>query len=81
MPGSPPTGWEAADTGVFVGAIAGDYADLAREQQGGPTRHALTGLHRSLIANRVSYALGLARPQHDARHRPVLLAGGCASCV
>ena len=50
-------------TGVFVGAIAGDYAQLldrrGRRRSG---RHTLTGLHRSIIANRVSYALGLRGP-------------------
>ena len=49
-----------SQTGVVVGVISSDYADLLR--RGGPearTRHALTGTHRSIIANRVSYALGL----------------------
>ncbi len=53
---------EGSDAGVFVGAIAGDYAELAREQERVPARHELTGLHRSLIANRVSYTLGLRGP-------------------
>ncbi len=50
-------------TGVFVGAIASDYATLVA--RGGPaavTRHTLTGLNRGLIANRVSHALGLRGP-------------------
>ena len=48
---------------VFVGSIASDYADVVREQGSRAlTRHALTGLHRSLIANRVSYVLGLRGP-------------------
>jgi pimaricinolide synthase PimS1 len=50
-------------TGVFVGAIADDYADLLHARGAGAlTRHALTGLHRGLIANRVSYTLGLRGP-------------------
>ncbi len=54
---------QGSHAGVFVGAIAGDYADLAHGRQSpAPTRHALTGLHRSLIANRVSYTLGLRGP-------------------
>ena len=69
-------GWEAIEdagvlparlsgshAGVFVGAIAGDYADLL--QFHGPeavTRYALTGLHKSVIANRLSYTLGLRGP-------------------
>jgi acyl transferase domain-containing protein/D-arabinose 1-dehydrogenase-like Zn-dependent alcohol dehydrogenase len=54
---------EHSQTGVFVGAIAGDYAQLLqRHGAGAITRHTLTGLHRSMIANRVSYALGLRGP-------------------
>ena len=50
-------------TGVFVGAIADDYADLLYARGAvALTRHALTGLHRGLIANRVSYTLGLRGP-------------------
>ena len=49
--------------GVFLGAIAGDYETLSRSS--GPAaigRHTATGLHRSIIANRVSYVLGLTGP-------------------
>ncbi|WP_229691727.1 SDR family NAD(P)-dependent oxidoreductase, partial [Sphaerisporangium melleum] len=69
-------GWEALEdagilpaslrgtgTGVFVGAMAGDYAALVAG--GGPAavdRHTLTGLGRALLANRLSYALGLHGP-------------------
>ncbi|HXA53835.1 MAG TPA: type I polyketide synthase, partial [Solirubrobacteraceae bacterium] len=50
-------------TGVFVGAIADDYAELMRALGAErDARHALTGLHRGMIANRVSYALGLRGP-------------------
>ena len=49
--------------GVFVGAIAADYALLHdRLGTGAPAPHALTGVQRSLIANRVSYLLGLRGP-------------------
>ncbi|MFG1949337.1 SDR family NAD(P)-dependent oxidoreductase, partial [Nonomuraea sp. NPDC048826] len=48
-------------TGVFVGAIANDYANLLRGA-GAVTQHTLTGLERGIIANRVSYALGLRGP-------------------
>jgi polyketide synthase 12 len=54
---------QGSQTGVFVGSISNDYADLLRDS--GPdalTRHAMTGLHRSMIANRVSYTLGLRGP-------------------
>ncbi|MFF3426898.1 type I polyketide synthase [Streptomyces sp. NPDC002602] len=69
-------GWEALEdagivpgrlrgsrAGVFVGAIADDYAALVRA--GGDeavTPETTTGLSRALIANRVSYALGLRGP-------------------
>ncbi|MFF2327305.1 MULTISPECIES: SDR family NAD(P)-dependent oxidoreductase [unclassified Streptomyces] len=50
-------------TSVFVGAMAGDYASMVAAG-GTPavTRHTLTGLGRALLANRVSYALGLRGP-------------------
>ncbi len=52
-----------SQTGVFVGAISSDYADLLHEQGAAAlTRHTATGLQRGMIANRVSYALGLRGP-------------------
>lgn len=51
------------EAGVFFGAIWDDYATL--QHQRGPqalTQYAVTGLHRSMIANRVSYTLGLRGP-------------------
>jgi acyl transferase domain-containing protein/NADPH:quinone reductase-like Zn-dependent oxidoreductase/short-subunit dehydrogenase len=50
-------------TGVFLGAIADDYAKLLHDL--GPdaiSNHTVTGMHRGIIANRVSYALGLQGP-------------------
>src|SRR5882757_8584245 len=50
-------------TGVFIGAIWDDYAKLLHQygfQAIG--QHSVTGLHRSIIANRVSYTLGLRGP-------------------
>ncbi|MFG2533156.1 SDR family NAD(P)-dependent oxidoreductase, partial [Streptomyces sp. NPDC048516] len=69
-------GWEALEdaaivprelagsrTGVFVGAIADDYAALlARRGTGSATPHTLPGTERGIIANRVSYTLGLHGP-------------------
>ncbi|MGW6951433.1 SDR family NAD(P)-dependent oxidoreductase [Streptomyces xanthophaeus] len=50
-------------TGVFLGVMAADYADLvAISGAQGISRHTLTGLGRSIVANRISYALGLAGP-------------------
>ncbi|GGS66403.1 type I polyketide synthase [Streptomyces cinerochromogenes] len=69
-------GWEALEdarivpgrltgsrTGVFVGAIWDDYATLLRRQgTDAAGRHWLTGLQRGIIANRLSYGLGLRGP-------------------
>ena len=54
---------EDTRTGVFTGAISSDYA-LLRQKAGraGLTHHTLAGTHRGMIANRVSYVLGLAGP-------------------
>ena len=50
-------------TGVFMGAIWDDYAALLRGHGRHATdRHAMTGSHRSIIANRVSYSHGLRGP-------------------
>ncbi|MFG2139520.1 type I polyketide synthase [Streptomyces sp. NPDC048650] len=50
-------------TGVFLGVIADDYAALLRGQgSDAVTGHTLTGLQRGVIANRISYALGLNGP-------------------
>ncbi|WEV23892.1 type I polyketide synthase [Streptomyces sp. 71268] len=50
-------------TGVYVGAMWSDYASVLHH--GDPeavSRHSMTGTHRSLLANRVSYLLGLRGP-------------------
>ncbi|WLQ34499.1 acyltransferase domain-containing protein [Streptomyces castrisilvae] len=53
-----------SDTGVFMASCWGDYAALAHYR--GPdariTPHTATGMHDGIIANRVSYALGLQGP-------------------
>ncbi|MET9297555.1 beta-ketoacyl synthase N-terminal-like domain-containing protein, partial [Streptomyces sp. NPDC003077] len=69
-------GWEALErsgvdpsslagtrTGVFAGAIWDDYATL-RQRAGveAITQHTVTGSHRGVIANRLSYTLGLRGP-------------------
>src|SRR5215218_6361719 len=49
--------------GVFVGAMNDDYSALARGNGvDGITSHTMTGLSRGIIANRVSYTLGLRGP-------------------
>ncbi|GAA2221451.1 hypothetical protein GCM10010232_02080 [Streptomyces amakusaensis] len=69
-------GWEAFEdagivsadlrgrrTGVFVGAMWDDYAAvLHRLGAGAATQHSMTGLHRGVIANRISYAFDLRGP-------------------
>ncbi|MFC0597434.1 type I polyketide synthase, partial [Streptomyces palmae] len=50
-------------TGVVMGVITDDYATLQRRGDlAALNRHSVTGLHRSMIANRVSYTLGLRGP-------------------
>lgn len=50
-------------SGVFLGVMPADYADLvAMAGADEVTRHTLTGLGCSLIANRVSRTLGLSGP-------------------
>ncbi|MFD3942531.1 type I polyketide synthase [Streptomyces sp. NPDC058579] len=54
---------QGARAGVFVGAIWDDYAKLAHEYgSDAVTHHTITGVSRGIIANRVSYALGLRGP-------------------
>ncbi|MGH8934168.1 MAG: type I polyketide synthase, partial [Egibacteraceae bacterium] len=69
-------GWEALEdagivpgrlagsqTGVFIGTLGDDYARLSqRYGADAVTQHTATGLHRSIIANRVSYLLGVHGP-------------------
>jgi acyl transferase domain-containing protein len=50
-------------TGVFVGTIWSDWATLQYRRGGDSfTPHTLPGIHRSIIANRVSYAFDLRGP-------------------
>ncbi|GAA2585653.1 type I polyketide synthase [Actinomadura fulvescens] len=55
-----PASLHGTATGVFVGSIADEYAALSRPA--GIGRHTLTGTTRGMIANRVSYTLGLRGP-------------------
>ncbi|MFJ4830606.1 type I polyketide synthase [Streptomyces sp. NPDC088747] len=48
-------------TAVFVGAMSSDFAALVQDPVDA-TRHTLTGVQRGIIANRVSYSLGLRGP-------------------
>ncbi|MGW3571246.1 beta-ketoacyl [acyl carrier protein] synthase domain-containing protein, partial [Streptomyces sp. NPDC000941] len=61
--GMPPDAVRGSDTGVFVGVTADDYGALDRRRGVADIgHHTLTGLNRSIIANRVSYFLGLRGP-------------------
>ncbi|MWK40689.1 acyltransferase domain-containing protein [Actinomadura sp. J1-007] len=61
--GIPPETLAGSRTGVFVGAIWDEYAAILRRSGPGTgERHAMTGSHRSIIANRVSYVHGLRGP-------------------
>ncbi|MBB5873478.1 acyl transferase domain-containing protein/short-subunit dehydrogenase [Allocatelliglobosispora scoriae] len=53
-----PAGLRGTSAGVFIGAIAGDYAAM-QDRLGTGGAHSYTGTHRAIIANRVSYVLGL----------------------
>ncbi|WPO75009.1 SDR family NAD(P)-dependent oxidoreductase [Streptomyces sp. KN37] len=49
--------------GVFVGAMSDDYATLTRQRSSeAVSHHTLAGLQRSMIANRLSYLLGVNGP-------------------
>ncbi|HVK23831.1 MAG TPA: type I polyketide synthase [Actinokineospora sp.] len=58
-----PTALRGTQVGVFVGAINADYTNL-QDRLGADAlgQYTFTGTHRSLIANRVSYHLGLRGP-------------------
>ncbi|HWX44222.1 MAG TPA: beta-ketoacyl synthase N-terminal-like domain-containing protein, partial [Solirubrobacteraceae bacterium] len=72
-----PASLRGTQTGVFVGAISSDYASLlSRRGVAALTRHASTGTQRGIIANRVSYTLGLRGPSFtvDAAQSAALVA-------
>ncbi|MFE3220835.1 acyltransferase domain-containing protein [Streptomyces antimycoticus] len=62
--GVPPGGLVGSDTGVFMGSSWSDYAAMAHQtgSRDGIGPHTATGTHDSIIANRVSYVLGLQGP-------------------
>lgn len=58
-----PDSLRGTGTSVFIGAMAGDYAQLLQGAgRAALTRHSLTGISRALLANRISYTLGLNGP-------------------
>ncbi|TDD34571.1 acyltransferase domain-containing protein, partial [Actinomadura sp. KC06] len=56
-----PAALAGSGTGVFVGAMSNDFAALVQDPES-VTAHTLTGTQRGIIANRVSYTLGLRGP-------------------
>ncbi|HEV2146667.1 MAG TPA: type I polyketide synthase, partial [Longimicrobiaceae bacterium] len=61
--GIPAPSLQGSTAGVFLGAIWNDYGTLDRRRgTAGITEHSATGSHYSLIANRISYQLGLRGP-------------------
>ncbi len=58
-----PSSLRETTAGVFMGAIFGDYERLlVRRGAAAATPHTSTGTARGIVANRVSYALGLQGP-------------------
>ncbi|WP_460440812.1 type I polyketide synthase [Amycolatopsis stemonae] len=58
-----PASLDGGTAGVFVGAMWDDYAALGHARgTEGVTHHTITGVHRSLLGNRVSYLLGAHGP-------------------
>ncbi|WP_435811874.1 type I polyketide synthase [Streptomyces massasporeus] len=58
-----PAALKGRDVGVFVGAMWDDYATVLHGLgAASATQHSMTGVHRSIIANRVSYTLDLRGP-------------------
>ncbi|MEU1554992.1 type I polyketide synthase [Streptomyces scabiei] len=54
---------DGSPTAVFVGTAREDYTSLLyRQGSAAITQHTVAGTHRGVIANRVSYALGLNGP-------------------
>ncbi|WP_330301260.1 acyltransferase domain-containing protein [Streptomyces sp. NBC_00503] len=61
-------------TGVFAGAIWHDYADLGAADPAGASLHSATGRALNMVANRLSYVLGLAGPS-------IVLDSACSSSL
>ncbi|MEV4518511.1 SDR family NAD(P)-dependent oxidoreductase, partial [Dactylosporangium sp. NPDC049525] len=60
--GIDPAALHGGDTGVFVGVVSHDYADLLRDSGEDSEGHWVTGVSASVISGRVAYALGLTGP-------------------
>ncbi|MFE3911629.1 acyltransferase domain-containing protein [Streptomyces sp. NPDC059130] len=60
--GCDPRSLHGQSVGVFLGAMAGDYATAARESGDDLGGHELTGASNAVLSGRVSYQLGLTGP-------------------
>jgi len=60
--GVAPSALEGSRTGVFAGVIWHDYADLGGGRLDRLSAHSATGRALNMVANRLSYALGLRGP-------------------
>ncbi|MET7509451.1 beta-ketoacyl synthase N-terminal-like domain-containing protein [Streptomyces albidoflavus] len=60
--GTAPRSLRGTDTGVFVGAVAQDYAPRARQAPPGYEGHFMTGNAMSIASGRLSYVYGLEGP-------------------
>ncbi|MGZ8218567.1 SDR family NAD(P)-dependent oxidoreductase, partial [Methylomagnum sp.] len=88
-----PSDMAGSDTGVFVGVAGTDYHELLGQSGVPMDAHRATGVSHSLVANRVSYVLGLHGPSEAidtacssslvALHRAVLAlrAGECTAAL
>jgi acyl transferase domain-containing protein/NADPH:quinone reductase-like Zn-dependent oxidoreductase/NADP-dependent 3-hydroxy acid dehydrogenase YdfG/acyl carrier protein len=60
--GVPASSLKGSRTGVFVGAIWHEYADRHLSEHAAVTLHSATGQSLNIVANRLSYFLGLRGP-------------------
>ncbi|HEX3126702.1 MAG TPA: beta-ketoacyl synthase N-terminal-like domain-containing protein, partial [Thermoanaerobaculia bacterium] len=60
--GIPPRSLSGTRTGVFMGVIFRDYADLHRTADAPVTSHTGPGTSLAMVANRISYLFGLRGP-------------------
>ncbi|MFI1018958.1 type I polyketide synthase [Streptomyces sp. NPDC020965] len=60
--GCDPRSLRGQEVGVFLGAMAGDYATAARDAGDDLGGHELTGASNAVLSGRVSYQLGLTGP-------------------
>jgi phthiocerol/phenolphthiocerol synthesis type-I polyketide synthase C len=91
--GIAPDTLSGSDTGVFIGAMTHDYQLLQLTQRAAPDAYFGTGTQASILANRISYVLGLQGPSwtvdtacssslvalHNARSS--LLSGECELAI